>query len=82
MTDYLARVARLSEAVRTSWEVHQDAWLARDAAMLEAQDAGHSIGEIGKASGYTRGGVRSMLAHAAVARQDTDRDHHTPTLGS
>lgn len=82
MTDYLARVARLSDAVRTSFEVHADACATRDAAMLEANDAGHSIGEIAKASSYTRPGVRGMIAHAAVAVQDADQDHHTPTLGN
>lgn len=46
--------------------------------MLEASDAGFSVGELARAAQYTRPGVREMIANAAIARQDPEHPHHHP----
>lgn len=64
----LERVKRLSDAVRRSAEVHRDTVSARNAAMLEAHDAGTTIGELAKASGLRRQTVMEAV-YAEVAER-------------
>lgn len=52
---YLQKVKQKASALNKAFE-------ARDRAIVEARDAGLSLGQIAKASGLTRSGVQGVLA--------------------
>lgn len=66
--DHPERLRRLAEAVRRSWTAHHDVVATRNAAMLSANEAGLSLGDIAKATGLARGYVQEIVIEQAARR--------------